>query len=130
MLKSSSCYYSNAYIFVKGRIIITGTGTDAVDKQIKEIMFKNCAPFINCKTEITNTEIYDAKDIDLVMAAYNFTEYSENYFKTSISLWQYYWDEPNDNLTDSESFKSKIKITGKTPADGDIKDLDIVLPLK
>ena len=93
-------------------------------------MFKNCAPFINCKTEITNTEIYDGKDIDLVMAARNFTEYSENYFKTSISLWQYYWDEPNDNLTDSESFKSKIKITGKTPADGNIKDLDIVLPLK
>ena len=130
MLKSSSCHYSNAYIFVKGRIIITGTGTDAVDKQIKEIMFKNCAPFINCKTEITNTEIYDAKDIDLIMAAHNFTEYSENYFKTSISLWQYYWDEPNDNLTDSESSKSKIKITGKTPADRNIKDLDIVLPLK
>ena len=93
-------------------------------------MFKNCAPFINCKTEITNTEIYDAKDIDLVMAAHNFTEYSENYFKTSISLWQYYWDEPNDNLTDSESFKSKIKITGKTPADGNIRDVEIIVPLK
>ena len=64
------------------------------------------------------------------MPMYNLIEYSDNYSKTSGSLWQYYKDEPNDNLTDSESFKSKIKITGKTSADGDIKDLDIVLPLK
>ena len=45
---------------------------------------------------------------------YNLIEYSDNYARTSGSLWQYYRDEPNDNLADSESFKSKIKITGKT----------------
>ena len=44
-------------------------------------------------------------------------EYSDNCLKTSGSLWQYYKDEPNDNLTDSESFKSKIKIAGNKPAD-------------
>ena len=43
---------------------------------------------------------------------------------------QYYRDEPNDNLTDSESFKSKIKITGKTPAEGSEKDVEIKVPLK
>ena len=37
--------------------------------------------------------------------------------KTSGTLWQYYKDEPNDNLTDSESFKSKTKITGNKPVD-------------
>ena len=43
---------------------------------------------------------------------------------------QYYRDEPNDNLADSESFKSKIKITGKTPAAGNEKDLEVMVPLK
>ena len=36
-------------------------------------------------------------------------EYSDNYSKTSGSLWQYYIDEPNDNLADSGSFESKVK---------------------
>ena len=44
---------------------------------------------------------------------YNLIEYSDNYSKTSGRLWQYYKDEPNDNLADSESFKSKVKITEK-----------------
>ena len=46
---------------------------------------------------------------------YSLTEYRDNYTKTSGSLWQYYRDEPRDNLADSESFKSKIMITGKAP---------------
>ena len=61
---------------------------------------------------------------------YNLIEYSDNYSKTSGSLWQYYKDDPNDNITQSESFKSKIKITGKTPAAGNTKDVEIIVPLK
>ena len=49
------------------------------------------------------------------MALYNLLKYSDKYAKTSGSLWQYYRDELNYNLADSESFKSIIKITGKTP---------------
>ena len=64
------------------------------------------------------------------MPMYNLIEYSDNYSKTSGSLWQYYRDEANDNLADSESFKSKIKITGKTPAAGNEKDIEIMVPLK
>ena len=64
---------------------------------------------MNCKSGINNTEIDNAKDIDILMAMYNLIEYSDNYSKTSGSLWQYYRDEPNDNLADSESFKSTIK---------------------
>ena len=56
-------------------------------------------------------------------------EYS-NYSKTSGSLWQYYRDEPNENLADSESFKSKIKITGKNPNNGNEKDVEIMFSLK
>ena len=48
------------------------------------------------------------------MAMYNLIEYSYNYSKTSGSVLQYYKDDLNDNITQSKSFKSKIKITGKT----------------
>ena len=61
------------------------------------------------------------------MPIYNLIEYSDNYAKTAESLWKYYRDEPDDNLADSESFKSKIKITGKTPDDDNEKDVEIML---
>ena len=64
------------------------------------------------------------------MPMYNLIEYSDNYAKTSGSLWQYYRDKPTDNLADSESFKSKIKIIGKAPAAGNEKDVEIMVPLK
>ena len=38
--------------------------------------------------------------------------------------------DPNDNIAQSESFKSKIKITGKIPAAGNTKDVEIIVPLK
>ena len=59
--------------------------------------------------EINNIEIYIAKDLDIVMLIYDLIEYSVNYSKISGSLWQYYRDKPNENLTDSESFESKLK---------------------
>ena len=96
MLKSSLCDYSDAYILAKGTITITGTGDDAAARQADErnkgVIFKNCAPFINWKSETNNTEIDNAKDIDIVMPMYNLTESSDNYSKTSASLWQYYKD--------------------------------------
>ena len=64
------------------------------------------------------------------MPMYNLIEYSDNYSKTYGSLWQYYKDEPNDNIADTESFKSKVKITGKTPDDGNTKDVEIIVLLK
>ena len=45
-------------------------------------------------------------------------------------MWQYYRDDSNDNITQSESFKFKIKITGKTPAAGNRKDVEIGVSLK
>ena len=51
MLKSSLCYYSDAYILVKRTITITGAGPDAATRQVDErnkgVIFKNCTPFIN-----------------------------------------------------------------------------------
>ena len=66
----------------------------------------------------------------MVMPMYNLIEYSDNYFKTSRSLWRYYKDEPNDNLANFESFKSKVKINGNTPNNGNTKFVEIIVLLK
>ena len=73
MLKSSLCDYSDAYILVKGTITVVdasaaGAATNNTNKKVK---FKNCAPFTNCIIEINNTEVDNAKDIDIVMPNYN-----------------------------------------------------------
>ena len=134
MLKSSLCDYGDAYILVKGRNTIIGAENVATARKVGEIntnvIFKNCASFISCKSEINNKEIDNAKNIDIKMQMYNLTEYSNNYLKTSWRLWQYYKDELNDYLADSKSSKSKVKIIRNTPDDGNTKDVEIILPLK
>ena len=89
-----------------------------------------CASFTNFKSKTKNTEIDNAKDTDVVMPMYKLIEYSDNYSKHFGGLRQYYRDGSNDSLTDSESFKSKIKITGNTLNNGKTKDVEIMLPLK
>ena len=79
---------------------------------------------------MNNSEINNAKDIDIVMPVYDLIGYSDSYFKTFGSLWQYYKDELIDNLADSESFKSKVKITKNAPVDSNAKDAEIIVPLK
>ena len=134
MLRSNLCDYVDSYIFVKGTITITGEGADAAaeraDERDKGVTFKNCAPFTKCISRINNTEIDNAHDIDIVMPMYNLVQYSDNYSKTSGTLWQYYKDDPNDNIANSESFKSTVKISGKTPNNGNTKDVEIIVPLK
>ena len=134
VLRSNLFVYADSYILVKGTITITGAGDAAAarqaDERNKEETFKNCAPFTKCISRINNTDIDNAHDIDIVMPMYNFIEYSDNYSKTSGSLWQYYNDIPNNNIVDSKSFKSKVKITGKTPVNGNTKDVKIIVPLK
>ena len=50
--------------------------------------------------------------------------------KTSGSLWQYYKGDPDEKIASFESFKSKIKIAGKTPNDGNTKDVEVIVLLK
>ena len=101
MLKSSLCDYSDAYVHVKGTINVNNTAAADADANNtnKNVIFKNCAPFTICISEINNTQVGNAKDIDIVMPMYNLIECSDNYSKTSGSLWQYCKDIPavNDN---------------------------------
>ena len=135
MLKSSLCDYSGAYILVKGRITVNNTGIAAApNNRTKKVIFKNCAPFTNCISEINNTQKDNVKDIDIVI------EYSDNYSIISGSLWQYCKDIPavNDNnnvvsfnkAKDTESFNFKAKVASKTNNAGEINNAEIMIPLK
>ena len=141
MLKSSLCDYSDAYILVKGTISVHNTAAHgaAANNNNRKVIFKNCAPFTNCISEINNTQVDNAKDIDIVIPMYNLIEYSDNYTKTTGSLWQYCKDIPvrdanhiieeftGGNTTDSFNFKAKI--TGQTGNNG-TKDVEIMVSLK
>ena len=117
MLRSSLCDYSD--------ISVNNTGTaTAPTNRNKKVIFKNCASFTNCISKINNTQVDNAEYIDIVMPMYNLIEYSDNYSKTSGSLWQYCKEIPavnnNGNIVDftatntTDSFKFKTKITGQT----------------
>ena len=126
MVRSNLWDYADAYILVKGTTTITGTENNDAARQADE----RDKVVDKCINRINNTEIDNAKEIEIVMPMYNVIEYSDNYLKISGRLWQYYKDDPNDNIADCESFKSKVKITGKTPDDGNTKDVEIIVPLK
>ena len=99
MLRCSLCDYSDAYILLKGHITVNNTAADgaAANNTNKKVIFKNCAPFTNCISKINNTQIDNAEYIDIVMPMYNLIEYSDNYSKTSGSLWQYCKEIPAIN---------------------------------
>ena len=143
MLRSSLCNYSNAYILAKGNISVNNTAASgaaaAANNANKKVIFKNCAPFTNCISKINNTQIDNAEYIDIVMPMYNLIEYSDNYSKTSGSLWQYCKEIPDlddngdivdfDGTTATDSFNFKTKITGQTNNNG-IINIEIIVPLK
>ena len=80
MLRSDLCYYSDAYIVVKGRITVTDPNNANYDKKLA---FKNNAPFTSCISKINKRLIEIAEDLDIVMSTYNLLEYSKNYRKTT-----------------------------------------------
>ena len=111
MLKLSLCDYSDACRLVKGTITLVGEGAEAAaieaDENNKQAIFKDCAIFTDCITEIYNTIVDNAKNHDVLTLMYNLIEYNDNYSGTTASLLQYHKDEPKDNITDSDSFGFK-----------------------
>ena len=108
MIKSSLCDYTDAYILVSGTITVAELAAGGGNNDI-QVVFKNCAPFTDCISEINNSQIDNAEDIDVIMPMYNLIEYSDNYSKTCGSLWQYYKDVPslnNDDVIDNFPGKS------------------------
>ena len=67
-IESSLCDYSDAYILVTGNITVTPNNAAT------QVIFKNCAPFEKCKTEINETFIDEANFINITMPMYNLTD--------------------------------------------------------
>ena len=50
--------------------------------QATQVVFKNCAPFNKCRTEINETFVDEADFINITMPMYNLIKYSDNYSDT------------------------------------------------
>ena len=128
-IESSLCDYSDAYILVTGNISATPNNAAA------QVVFKNCAPFEKFRTEINETFVDEATHINITLPMYNLIEYSDNYFDTSGTLWQFARDEiinkanvTNDN--NAFSFKYKANLIGNTGNNGRKNGVKIAVPLK
>ena len=124
----------------KHAMLIAKSNLKLIKKNVnKKVIFKNCVPFTNYISEINNTQVDNAKETDIVMAMYNLLGYTDNYSKTSGSLWQYCKDIPavdnnnpivnftENNLTDSFNFKAKM---AGQDGDNGTKNVKIMDPLK
>ena len=105
-----------------------------------DIAFKNCAPFSTRTTKTNDVFVDKANYIYIAMPLYNLIEYSDNYWDTSASLWQFKRDEVSDKNADltinnSQSFKYKAALLRKTAdavnnTNSSLKETKIVVPLK
>ena len=143
-IESSLFDYSDAYILVTGNITVTRTiaaaaGGDPQRKQplnaATQVVFKNCAPFKDCRTEINDTFVGYADFINIAVAVYNLIKYSDIYSNSSGNLWGFKRDEiaNNANVTNDDnapSFKYKASLITNTNTDGTKKGVKIAVPLK
>ena len=72
MLRSNLSDYSEAYILVKSKIVVTapGVNNDANsirDKRNRPVILKNNALFVSCITRVNGELFEDADDLDIVM---------------------------------------------------------------
>lgn len=91
-------------------------------------MFKNFSPVTDYISEINNNKVDYAKVLDLMIQMYNLIKLSDYYQKTS-RLCRYYKDDPKGNITDTESFKYKSRLTKNAKHMG-IVNAEIAVPLK
>ena len=87
MLRSDLCDYSDAYIVIKGRIIVEGDDDDKT--RSKRLNFKDNSSFWSYISKINNTFKDNAEDLDIFIPMYTLLEYSDNYSVTSESLWNF-----------------------------------------
>ena len=80
MLKSNWCNCSDECILVNRTIVVEDVAADRSKNNI-QVLFKNCTAFLMCASGIKNTQIDNAKNIEIRMPVYNLMEYSGMYSK-------------------------------------------------
>ena len=108
-IESSLCYYSDAYI------LVTRSITSIPNNAVTQVIFRNCAPFKDCITEISDMFVDYADFINITMPMYNLVEYSDNFSDASGSLCDFKRDEiikntdvTNDNNAPSFKYKANL----------------------
>ena len=86
MLKSSLCDYSDAYVLAKWTISISEQTGHNPNNNNKVAVFRNCTPFTDCIGEINNTQIDNAKEIDVLVPMYNLIELNHNNLQNNYYL--------------------------------------------
>ena len=136
VIKSNLCDYSDAYILLTGDITDTRVDDDTRDA------FKNCTPFTKCISQISDEQVDNADNLDIVMTMYNLIEYSDNYSYTSRSLRQFKrdespvtntWNPNNVSIYNLPSFKYKssfIRKSANIGGNGVYRDVKIAVPIK
>ena len=71
MIRSNLYDYSDAYILASGAMTINGTvdiyTTKQADERNKGVIFKKCAPFTDCISEINHAQLDNIKDANVVL---------------------------------------------------------------
>ena len=84
------CDYSDAYILLSGKIIISERRAIQAarqgDERNKGTIFKDCTSFTDFLSQINNTQVDNAIDIDVVIPISNLIEHCRNCSETSGSL--------------------------------------------
>ena len=128
-IESSLCDYSDVYILVTGNINVADGSNNT------NVAFKNFAPFEKCSTEINSVLVDEVDFINITMPMYNLIEYSDNYFDTPGSLWNFKRDEiiNNADVTNynkAPSFNYKANLIDIIENNGTKNGVKIALALK
>ena len=77
-------YGTGNLITFKNSIIVMHAGTISIPNtaatgtaanNAKKVIFKDCTPFAKCISDINDTQVVDAYNIDIVIPMYNLIEY-------------------------------------------------------
>ena len=84
MLNSSLCDYRDTHTLVKGTISVAPAPPPSVNPHSNDREVAFCAPFTDCISEINNTQIGNAKNINVVMPMYKLIGCSDNIQKQDV----------------------------------------------
>ena len=78
-------------------ILVTGDITVVDGDENTKAAFKNCHSFVKSEILLNDEHVESADNLDLIMNMYNLIEYSDNYYDSTASLYQFKRQEPLPN---------------------------------